>query len=63
MVTSILHIHLSEQAGADQAPKILGEFLEHYRVRVLNVAGPRASKEPNVATFVMRTLSEAIFAE
>jgi len=30
-----------------------------YRVSVLNVAGPRASKEPGVGDFVMRTLQAA----
>jgi hypothetical protein len=60
MVTSILHIHLSAQSAGPPATRSLREFIQRHRVQVLNVAGPRAGNEPNVATFVMRTLSEAI---
>jgi hypothetical protein len=37
----------------------LKAFVEEHGVKVLNVAGPRASKEPGVGEFVMRTLEEA----
>ena len=47
-----LHIH----AGMSDAPEILRTFLDENVILVLNVAGPRASKEPNVAQFVIATL-------
>jgi hypothetical protein len=56
-------LHLSAQSAGPQATRLLREFIGQHNVRVLNVAGPRASEESVVATFVMRTLSEAIFAE
>jgi len=34
-------------------------FLREHDIRVLNVAGPRASKEPDVASFVMEVLEKA----
>ena len=34
-------------------------FIEEHRVKILNVAGPRASKEPGVGEFVMSTLDKA----
>jgi putative molybdenum carrier protein len=37
----------------------LRAFVEEHRVKVLNVAGPRASKGPGVGEFVIRTLDEA----
>jgi Circularly permutated YpsA SLOG family len=38
------------------APQRLKTFLEDNAIEVLNVAGPRASKEPGVAQFVIQTL-------
>jgi hypothetical protein len=38
------------------APQTLKTFLEDNAIEVLNVAGPRASKEPGVAQFVIQTL-------
>jgi hypothetical protein len=46
-------------AGDDAVVDKLKAFIEEHRVKVLNVAGPRASKEPRVGEFVMRTLEEA----
>jgi hypothetical protein len=51
-----LHLCAGDAAGGDK----LKAFTEAHRVKVLNVAGPRASKEPGVGEFVMRTLEEAI---
>jgi hypothetical protein len=34
-------------------------FFEYHDAKVLNVAGPRASKEPGVGEFEMRTLDKA----
>jgi hypothetical protein len=50
------HLHLC--VGGNAADK-LKAFIEEHRVKILNVAGPRASKEPGVGEFVMRTLEEA----
>jgi hypothetical protein len=52
-------IHLSAAAGGDAA-QTLREFIGHHHIHVLNVAGPRASKEPGVADFVTRTLGHAL---
>jgi len=38
----------------------LREFLARYEVRILNVAGPRASRAPTIARFVQAALSAAI---
>jgi hypothetical protein len=50
-----LHLCAGDNAAAD---KLKALVVEH-RVKVLNVAGPRASKEPGVGEFVTRTLGEA----
>jgi hypothetical protein len=50
-----LHLSAGDNAAADK----LKAFTEEHRVKILNVAGPRASNEPGVAEFVMRTLEEA----
>jgi Circularly permutated YpsA SLOG family len=47
-----LHLHARQQDAAQR----LHAFLEENVVETLNVAGPRASKEPNVAQFVIKTL-------
>jgi Circularly permutated YpsA SLOG family len=46
-------------AGEKSSVEKLRAFVEEHRVKVLNVAGPRASKEPKVWEFVIRTLDEA----
>jgi hypothetical protein len=50
-----LHLCAEDNAVADK----LKAFIEEHRLKILNVAGPRASKEPRVGEFVMRTLQEA----
>jgi hypothetical protein len=49
-----LHLH----PGLDAAC-LLAEFVREHRVRVLNVAGPRASNEPGVYAYVMGVLEAA----
>lgn len=39
--------------------EILREFVQRHEVKVLNVAGPRASSEPEVGEFVKEVLSAA----
>ncbi|WP_142525271.1 YpsA SLOG family protein [Methylacidimicrobium cyclopophantes] len=52
-------IHLHE--GTPCAAQKLRTFLEEHRIRVLNVAGSRASREPKVSRLVWLTLEEALF--
>jgi len=53
-----LHLHPENPSG--NAGARLREFLAQHNVRVLNVAGPRASKAPGIAAFVCGTLSQAL---
>jgi len=52
-------IHLSKAAIVDPAAA-LRDFVARNKVTVLNVAGPRASEEADVAAFVNEVLSEAL---
>jgi hypothetical protein len=54
------HLHLC--AADTNIAESLKAFVQEYGIKVLNVAGPRASKEPGVGEFVVRTLGQA-FAE
>ena len=57
-------IHLARQAATYQDPAlILHRFAEENGVQVLNVAGTRASKEPDVGRFACETLQNAFFWE
>src|ERR1700686_4707431 len=51
-------IHLA--AGDQDIAQRLKDWLAENAVDVLNVAGPRASKEPGIASFVIHTL-DAVF--
>jgi len=55
-------LHLSRATSGTDAGERLARFLEAYRIRVLNVAGPRASSEPEIAAFVTETLDRALAA-
>ncbi|MFH0919854.1 MAG: putative molybdenum carrier protein [Fibrobacterota bacterium] len=47
--------------AVDESPvSELAYFIGKYEIKVLNVAGPRASREPGVGAFVDRVLSEAL---
>ena len=46
-------------AGDSTAGEKLKAFTEERRVKILNVAGPRASKEPGVGEFVISPLDKA----
>ena len=46
-------------AGDNAAANKLKAFVEEHRVKILNVAGPRASKDPGVGDFVMTVLEKA----
>lgn len=49
-------LHLSEASHGPRAAACLREFVRRHGVRVLNVAGPRASNEPGAPRFVIETL-------
>ena len=51
-----LHVH----PGADD-PQAIRAFLERHRIRTLNVAGPRASTDPEIYVYVTEVL-ERVFA-
>jgi hypothetical protein len=50
-------LHLSRANGVSVAEEALLRLIEEYNVKVLNVAGPRASKEPDVDAFVKEVLA------
>ena len=52
-------LHLAKEALGDPAAR-LREFLAAHAVKVLNVAGSRASKEPEVAAFVSGVLNRVL---
>jgi hypothetical protein len=52
-------LHLATAASCDPARR-LREFLATHAVRVLNVAGSRASKEPEVAVFTSAVLAAVL---
>ena len=55
-------IHLHPQSGGYDGPELLLlEFLREHNIETLNVAGTRASKEPDVYKFVKYTLENALF--
>ena len=49
-------LHLARAAGSDPERR-LREFLDPHAVKVLNAAGSRASKEPEVAAFTAAVLA------
>jgi hypothetical protein len=50
-----LHLCARDTSVAEK----LKAFIEEHRVKILNVAGPRASKEPGVGEFVRTVLDKA----
>jgi hypothetical protein len=52
-------LHLSRASSASVPDAALRCFIEEHGIKVLNVAGPRASKEPEVAAFVKEVLERA----
>jgi hypothetical protein len=50
-----LHVH----PGQEDAAQALRDFVADNEIDTLNVAGPRASKEPQVGKFVMKVLEAA----
>ena len=54
-------LHLSENSEGGDAEVRLKRFMESNHIKVLNVAGSRASKEPRLLVFVPAVLSAAMF--
>ncbi len=52
-------IHVHAGLGIENAGKTLRDFVQRHGIRILNIAGPRASHEPDVAAFVGQVLSLA----
>jgi hypothetical protein len=52
-------LHVSRQSNGGDAADRLRRFVAHTGIRVLNVAGPRASTEPHVGAFVSEVLDQA----
>ena len=53
-------LHLSAQLHGENAAGMLKNFIEENDIKVLNVAGPRESKEPGVGAFVKRVLDQMV---
>jgi hypothetical protein len=47
--------------GASMTQPNLLRFISEYQIKTLNIAGSRASKEPEIAAFVKRVLEEAFY--
>jgi hypothetical protein len=58
-------LHVSRETTADlrEAGRQVQEFLRQHNVHRLNVAGPRASQEPEVGSFVAALLAAALVEE
>lgn len=52
-------LHLSRNGGPASPEIALRRFIQDHGIKVLNVAGPRASKEPEVGAFVLEVLGKA----
>jgi Circularly permutated YpsA SLOG family len=53
------HVHLHR--GMYAVPAQLLRFVNEHQIKTVNVAGSRASKEPEIYQFVKRILEDAFF--
>jgi hypothetical protein len=55
------HLHISREriTSIEEAGQRVADFLAEHAVHRLNIAGPRASQEPEIAEFVDRLLFTA----
>ncbi len=51
-------LHLARDGGPEAPEQALRRFIQDHGIKVLNVAGPRASEEPEVAAFVKEVLDK-----
>lgn len=56
-------LHISATGGDNAATKRLHAFLQEHQPRTLNIAGPRASGEPEVGEFVKTTLNTTLVVD
>ena len=56
-------VHICAANQGRQAAGLLRKFLQAHRIQVLNIAGPRASDEPEVGRFVRTVLSKALLSK
>jgi hypothetical protein len=54
-------LHTSRDGGPAQPAQALLRFIDCHGIKVLNVAGPRASKEPEVYGFVKEVLAKGLY--
>lgn len=54
-------LHVAKSREGDTAGQALRQFIQNNNIRILNVAGPRASTEPLIVEFVKNTLLAAVF--
>jgi hypothetical protein len=55
----LLHVDLNQTSSFD-ASSLISSWIKLYQIKTLNVAGPRASKDPNVYVDVFRILEWAL---
>jgi hypothetical protein len=53
-------LHLSRERDGDSVAERFLDFLSQHQIRILNVAGPRHSEEPEVHQFTLDTLAQVI---
>jgi hypothetical protein len=53
-------LHLARRSHAAPHARLLREFLQQHQIRILNVAGPRASFTPGIAEFVQEVLASTL---
>ena len=53
-------LHISQNSGLAQPAQELLRLIHEYDIKVLNVAGPRTSKEPGICEFVVDVLQKAL---
>ena len=53
-------LHLSGLQDASENARQLADFLRRHEVKTLNVAGPRASGEPDVGAFIQSIFEELL---
>lgn len=58
-----LHLAQAEIPSVVEAGELVAEFILQHQVERLNVAGPRASQEPTIATYVDGILTAALSSQ
>lgn len=53
-------LHISRERDGKDSIKKLSDFLARHPIAILNIAGPRASEEPEIRAFVFETLRDVL---